>query len=429
MCLDGLDTAARKVAIAEIITADACPSRKESVAPNPVAPTTRVSPFVRVYQDWDSLAAQVPAWETLVRSAVEPNVFYEPWMLEPAIRALGGGIDFRFALIFAPDPGAPLRSPRLVGFFPLIRTRHYRGIPLSTLSLWKHLHCFLCTPIIHEGFVAESWHVLFEWLAASGESVLELPMLHGSGPVFTGLLDQLAKRESEYWVFDSFARALMHRAEGSEEYLRRAMSGGHRKELRRLWRRLGEQGRLEALELDGSPGRDKWATSFLELEERGWKGTDGGAMALHPAQAQFFREITAAADQRGKLGCLSLSLDGRLIAMKCNFTSGDGAFAFKIAFDETHARFSPGVQLELENVRWFHAHPRLRWMDSCADPRHPMIGRLWSERRVIHSLLVSAGSRRGDWALGALPALRTLKRLLNRRRGGESLPTSSGGET
>ena len=33
--------------------------------------------------------------------------------------------------------------------------------------------------------------------------------------------------------------------------------------------------------------------------------------------------------------------------MKCNVLSGDAVFCFKIAHDETFARFSPGVQLEL----------------------------------------------------------------------------------
>ena len=42
------------------------------------------------------------------------------------------------------------------------------------------------------------------------------------------------------------------------------------------------------------------------------------------------------------------------VAMKCNFLSGAGSFAFKIAFDEAFARFSPGVQLEIDNVQAFH---------------------------------------------------------------------------
>ena len=44
----------------------------------------------------------------------------------------------------------------------------------------------------------------------------------------------------------------------------------------------------------------------------------------------------------------------RAIAMKCNLRAGDGAVAFKIAYDEAYARFSPGVLLEIEQIERLH---------------------------------------------------------------------------
>ena len=32
----------------------------------------------------DALEPYVPAWDSLAAGALEPNVFYEPWMLRPA---------------------------------------------------------------------------------------------------------------------------------------------------------------------------------------------------------------------------------------------------------------------------------------------------------------------------------------------------------
>ena len=83
---------------------------------------------------------------------------------------------------------------------------------------------------------------------------------------------------------------------------------------------------------------------------------------------------------------LELRAGGRLVAMKCNLLAPPGAFAFKIAFDEEFSRFSPGVQLELENIEFFH-RGELEWMDSCADPNNAMINRLWGERRQLQSVL------------------------------------------
>ena len=51
-------------------------------------------------------------------------------------------------------------------------------------------------------------------------------------------------------------------------------------------------------------------------------------------------------------------------------------------FNETWGRFSPGVLLQLENLKILD-EPRIDWMDSCAVEDHPMIDSLWRERRNI----------------------------------------------
>jgi hypothetical protein len=113
---------------------------------------------------------------------------------------------------------------------------------------------------------------------------------------------------------------------------------------------------------------------------------------------------------------LALHVNGRPVANKCNFVAGTGSYAFKIAFDEDYARFSPGTLLELENIRLLHARPEIEWMDSCADPdRTIMVNRLWKDRRTIPYLLVGTGQGRGDFTVSAIPMLRWLNRKLRCR--------------
>jgi len=40
-----------------------------------------------VVRDLSTLSRFVPAWEELAAAALEPNVFYEHWMLLPALEA------------------------------------------------------------------------------------------------------------------------------------------------------------------------------------------------------------------------------------------------------------------------------------------------------------------------------------------------------
>src|SRR5262245_56724227 len=100
---------------------------------------------VVVIDDLTALEKYVPAWEGLAASASEPNVFFEPWMMTPALRYLGAAKTILTALIFAADPSRPGTS-LLCGLFPLECGRGYKGLPVKFLRLWRHKHCFLTTP-------------------------------------------------------------------------------------------------------------------------------------------------------------------------------------------------------------------------------------------------------------------------------------------
>jgi len=112
--------------------------------------------------------------------------------------------------------------------------------------------------------------------------------------------------------------------------------------------------------------------------------------------------------RRDRLLLLTLSVGGKPIAMKINIIAADGAgsFALKIAYDADYARYSPGVLLELENIADLHRRAdTIAWMDSCADPHHPMIDRLWRERRVLVYVLCAGRGLVGR----ALMALFTMR--------------------
>jgi hypothetical protein len=116
---------------------------------------------------------------------------------------------------------------------------------------------------------------------------------------------------------------------------------------------------------------------------------------------------------------LALTVGGRTVAMKCNFLAHDGAFAFKIAYDEAYARFSPGTLLELENIREFHRRPELRWMDSCAAAEHFMANRLMLDRRSLACVLTTTGRASGELLVSSLPLL---QRVVTSMRAPVSVP-------
>ena len=115
----------------------------------------------------DNLLPYVSAWQDLAAAALEPNPFYEPWMLLPAARHFGAGHDLHFLLIFDQRTGSSHeRDQVLCGVIPLERHRRYNGMPIAAWSLWKHRHCYLTTPLIRADAAAECIDALFGWLAS-----------------------------------------------------------------------------------------------------------------------------------------------------------------------------------------------------------------------------------------------------------------------
>lgn len=382
---------------------------RQSALPRASIASLRERMSVVVIEDFNALEDYLQAWEDLAANALEPNPFYEPWMLMPALRAFTTGKHVRVVLVLDFKQGVPF----LCGVFPLERKTRYKKLPVAAYSMWQHLYCALCTPLIRTGSERECLNAFLDWLASERDcALIEFNQVPGDGPVRRLFDDCLSERKAHTLICESHSRAMFRPAESADQYLRSALRRDHRKDLRRKTRRLSELGNLEFDALAPNGDIDRWTQEFLDLEASGWKTRDGGAFACNEVNRDYFLRVAKAAFEKGRLMMLAIRLDRKPVAMKCNLMSEPGSFAFKIAFDESFAAYSPGVLLELENVRRLHAERRVEWMDSCAAPEHPMIDRLWPHRRAIHSVLVPTGGMAGEFVISALPFLRSIKRKL-----------------
>ncbi|MFO0967124.1 MAG: hypothetical protein U0793_16280 [Gemmataceae bacterium] len=207
-------------------------------SPLPVASSASAAPAapaisVRVCTTPADLVRFQTAWSELARTALAPNSFYEPWMLMPALEAFGAGTAFRFVLVFRGDPGKPAESPPLIGFFPLHERRRFKGLPLRTLALWKHLHCFLCTPLLHRDHAGEALDAFFNWTrTGKNPRLIEFPLVQADGPFQAALHGVLRERGHLSFLDELYHRALLQCGAAAESYLAETFSTGNRKELR-----------------------------------------------------------------------------------------------------------------------------------------------------------------------------------------------------
>ena len=334
----------------------------------------------------DGLEAE---WTALAESAAEPNAFAEHWFVAASLRTLAKGADIRLLEV--------RRGERLIGLLPVEGHTGYARLPVRIVQNWAHDQMFLNAPLVEAGEEQAFWTAVLEALDAAdwARGLLHLRGLVEDGPLHRGLLEA-----RQGVTVHREVRAFLESGLSPDAYYEQAVRQKKRKEIRRLKNRLAEEGPLRTRILDDAAELDAWCSTYLALEQAGWKGEAGSALAGSPGTESFFREALRAAREAGRLQFLRLDSGETCIAMLVNFLTPPGSFSFKTVFDESYARFSPGVLIQLENLEILD-DPRIGWMDSCAVEDHPMIDSLWTERRAIVrvSVPLNGFTRRAVYAL------------------------------
>lgn len=369
------------------------------------APTpAQAGPRVLVRSAASAVADLEQEWTALAETASEPNAFAEHWFVAASLRTLARETDIR--LLEVRD------GERLIGLLPVEGHKGYARLPLRIVQNWAHDQMFLYTPLVAAGAERAFWTAVLATLDAAdwAPGLLHLRGLAENGPVHRGLI---AARP--HVTVHREVRAFLESDLSPEAYYEQAVRQKKRKEIRRLGNRLAEQGPVAARALADAAGLDAWCTIYLALEKAGWKGAAGSALAGRPETEAFFREAVAAAHDAGRLQFLRLDVGDACIAMLVNFLTPPGSFSFKTVFDEAWARYSPGVLIQLENLKILD-DPRIRWMDSCAAEDHPMIDSLWTGRRAIVRVSVPLKGPRRRAAYALSTGLERLSALVRRRR-------------
>jgi CelD/BcsL family acetyltransferase involved in cellulose biosynthesis len=336
--------------------------------------------------EWRPLAELGPIadeWRSLCARALEPNVFLEPAFALAA------------APVFGRDVGAGLvwsrAAPcRLLGLFPARIQRRRYGVALPVLVGWTHPFAPLGTPLIDRDTGAAAIAAWLDHLAGRPDmpGVLLMPYLPVAGPVAQALASALAQRDRRSIALAPHQRALLAPAADRTHYLDHAVGPKKRKELRRQRKRLAEAGPLVS-DIVGEPSAMAAALGdFLALEAAGWKGRAGTAARADDRIRGFLEAAVIGLARDGKAQIARLAAGGVPIAAIVTLRSGATAWCWKIAYDESYARFSPGVQLLLEVTQTLLDDPGIAGADSCATAGHPMIDHIWRERLALADHLV-----------------------------------------
>lgn len=353
--------------------------------PGTVSTPGRIMAAILQPHDIPGLEASIRALEL---NALLPNVFYSADFLIAASQ------HFRNAgapsVIAAWERIPNSNALRLVGLLPI--SRPGLGLPGAAQRGWSHPFLVQGTPLLDRNCAAAAWDAILSALAGLNPDIaaLHLKDVDLSGALGQVITSVAATRRAPIATISQSRRAMSTGAP-----MRSEGSGRNGKELRRQRRRLNEAGTLRFSVADEAPALRRAAETFLALEAAGWKGAAGSALVQNPDNANFTRALLRSGARRDGSLIAELTLDGRTIASAVVLVSGGRGALWKIAYDESLAKFSPGCLLIEDITRWMRASATLTMLDSCALEGHGMIESLWDERLPLADIMIGLGQGTG----------------------------------
>ncbi|MCF8477184.1 MAG: GNAT family N-acetyltransferase, partial [Pseudolabrys sp.] len=267
----------------------------------------------------------------------------------------------------------------------------------------------LTTPLIDRDMSEMAARALIAAAAKAGALALLLPSIADEGPAAGALRGAIAPFRLAPYTFNRHQRARLDATQDGEAAI--ASLGAKKvKELRRQRNRLADGGDV-VFKIAG-PGAEADAAldAFLSLEAAGWKGENGTALGSKPGDTLFIKSAVPGMVADGTAEMATLSCGGTTVAAGVLLRHLRSAYFFKIAYDESAAKTSPGVQLTLDITRRLCADGAIDDVDSTANSGHPMIDHVWRARLSVGDLLLPM--QPGRFPLALFAAFIAARRLL-----------------
>lgn len=343
-------------------------------------------------------------WEDLADQAAEPNIFQSPQFIEHSL-----------PLLRRQNPQILMvkHDGLLIGLIILQRDRGYARIPVSFWKNASHPEQYLGTPLVRAGFEDQFAVGLTSWLdqAPLGCGFVQLTQIASQGPIALALFNHARALARDTIIANKYTRAAIIPRPQSAQPWDGHLNSSRRKALRRARRRLDAQGTVSIERLYEQDDLEAWTEHFLALEDTGWKGDAGSSILSCPHETILYRDMMRGLLVSNNLNLSRLCIDGEPIAYTLDVLAPPTGFCLKSAIHPDFRKFSPGVLMELETLKFYHAREGLDLLDSCTHQDNALLNELWPDRREIFDLSIA---RRGPLYEATFAAMRAVKALVQK---------------
>jgi CelD/BcsL family acetyltransferase involved in cellulose biosynthesis len=316
----------------------------------------------------------------LAERSLEPNPFFLPEFLEPAIHALG-----RRSLKLA-----TFSDREDLRFFAPVTVRGGRLAGLPRLTVWSHAYAPLGAPLLDRDLASQVADGVIKHLRTSARAFLSIPDLPLEGPTAETL--RAAAKRATYWVEAGVQmRPILAGGGAADGQSFDAMVTQRRRhELERQLRRLCETGLVSFMSAQSLSDVESAFNMFIMLESSGWKGRRGTALLKRQAIHDFARVAVMQLAAKGLAKVDVLRVGSRPAAALIRLDHRGLSIPWKIAYDEALGQYSPGRQLICDESRRWLADPSVRRIDPVCEEGNPLFAGLWGERERYGTLFISA---------------------------------------
>jgi len=280
----------------------------------------------------EELREHADAWNTLAFDAPPriPTSSYA-WVSAYFEHCLAPGETWRCVLAYDRDGG------RLVGVLPLIASG---GFFRRRLRTPHDGHTIAVGPLVAPGDEGSVLDALLcaAWASEPRASWIELADVVASSPL-------VARLDAHLHLVMTRRPGSYLRVDGDQEQYQASLSKNFRSNQRKARNKLKKLADVEQAFLTGEDASSAQLPEFAPVEASGWKGRESSAIQASPAHMAFYTTLADRLAEAGWLEWHFLRAEGRAIAANLAVRFHRSILVWKLAYDETHARCSPGGML------------------------------------------------------------------------------------
>lgn len=328
------------------------------------------------------------ALQMLCKEALLPNVFFELPYIKAASSHFSQGNEQYLFLTKQTEKHETLQ------FFMPVKLDRINIQRDYVLQSWTHDYANLGMPLVAKNNVRETLEAFCECIQNAKHDKAKAIVINYL-PIEGEFIENLylsKKMSNRILLAKGMTRAGL-KPMANNDYASTYLSGSRKQRHKKAIRELEVMGKLTFCKTSDAEDIKNEVDEFLELEESGWKGRKNTALNLNPQTRNLTRNAVYSMASSGKCAIYTLRQNNKPLAKLIMFMNKGHYHTWKIAYDESYARYSVGNLLTVYATTDVSQSDGFCNLDSLAADFNKTALRFWPDEKQIFTMVIGIGDK------------------------------------